>query len=878
MYIKQLLKPILVISLAAACGLASAQTSLSSMEAMARQMGISQSDIDSYKRQSMTSPTVGTGMSSMAVSDDVRRSTTVTDYTSDDDRSRLNYMDVITLMNFDPNTRYFVDNQGNLVVDSTYTAYKKQQVFGKNIFVSQNLSFSSNLNMPTPIDYKLSAGDGLIIDVWGASEANYKLKIVPDGSIFIPRVGPMQLAGLTIEEAESKIKSKLSTIYGKGSQIKVSLGAIRTIRVNMVGEVTFPGTYSVPSLTSLFNAMYNAGGVNDIGSMRDIKVYRSNKLVAELDAYKFILNGDITQNIRLEDNDVVIVEPNRNMVYMVGAVKRNMIFELLPGETLSDAITYAGGFDGDAFAENIRIYRKDGAGYHMRTVANGEFASEQLSDGDVVVVSRAISKFDNRVSIEGAVWQTGNYQLSERTNSLSKLIVEAQGLKPDAFLNRGYVVRVDDGYTSSVIPFDVMKAADGSMDIELKPDDKVVIPSVTQMKEFPTVTVYGEVNFRTIKSRNGNTPPPGGDLVEQELTEAGIVKSDGNIYPERFRYKTVDIYADFMQEAYQAESSTALRDSLNRKDITVNVLPFRAGMSVTDAILMAGGLKESASESKVVVYRRVIDTKATAIPDSIAHEYEFAITKELGLNDEASKFILEPFDEVYVRRSPAYFAQQKVNISGEVLFPGDYVIIKNGMRLSDFVKKAGGLTAMAYAKGASLSRRKNADELKRDRAIFDAAQSLRPFEDNSSREFNPDPSYNVGINLEAALKKPGSAADIMLRDGDIISIPQAIYSVKISGAVAYPAAMSYSSGMSVKQYINAAGGYSQNARKKPFIIYLNGSVAPANKGKIEPGCEIVVPTKYHDPYKMNSATVVTLSATLLSSFASLAVVIVALIK
>lgn len=850
-----------------------------SIEAMARSMGISQSQLDSYK-------TMYGGAGAAGMQNDMSVNS-YTDVNPEDQQPAGKYLEEIKLLNLDPSTRYYVNSRGELVVDSLYTNLARREVFGRGIFTSKDLNFAQGGNIPTPVNYKLAPGDAIDIVVWGTSEAAYKLKVNTDGSIYIPKVGPMHVAGLTVEEADSRIKAKLSTIYGAGSNVKVGLAGIRSIRVNVAGEAALPGTYTLPSTASLFNALYNAGGTNDIGSLRDIKVYRGGKLVGQLDAYKFILNGDVSQNIRLEDNDVIIVEPNRNMVYTIGGVKRNMVFELLPGETLTDVINYAGGFNGDAFADNIRIYRRDGNGYHMRTVSTDAFAAEEMSDGDVAVIGKAAARFDNRITIDGAAWRPGNYELSDDINSLSKLIIAAGGLRPDAYLNRGYIIRVDDGFTSSVIPFDVMRTADGSMDLQLQPDDKVVIPSIYDMKEFPTVTVYGEVNFKQMPDGKRRSKPKGEiiDVIQEEYERSMTTfdrdqaESDALI-PNRFDYKTVDTYAEFIKDPYKAQSSTMLKNDSSgvEKEITVNVLPYRANMSVTDAILMAGGLRESASESKVVVYRRIKDTKATAIPETVAIEYEFSISKDLNLDEAASNFYLEPFDEVYVRRSPGFIVQQRVNIGGEIVFPGDYVVTKTGQRLSEFIDKAGGLSTLAYAKGASLTRRKNEDELKRDKAIFDANQALRPFEDISKVQFNPEETYSVAINLESAMKKPGSSTDIILRDGDVINVPRMNASVKVSGAVAYPAAMSFEPGMSVKHYVNAAGGYAQNARKKPFIIYLNGSVAKASSGKIEPGCEIVVPNKFRDPNKMPAATMVALSGTLLGSLSTLALVLITAVK
>ena len=779
------------------------------------------------------------------------------------DRSRTGADNVINLLNVDPNTRYMLNNRGELVVDELFTAHNQRRVFGRDLFTTKNLSFIPNLNVATPVDYKLSAGDEVIIDVWGNAEANYRLTITPEGVVILPGVGPVQLNGLTISEAEAKIKSQLGKIMGGGSKMKLTLGHIRSIRVNVVGEAAMPGTYEMPSLTALFNVLYSAGGVGEVGSLRDIKVFRGSRKIADLDAYSFIFDGDKSQNIRMEDNDIIVVEPCRNMVYMLGALRRNMVFEMVPGETLADAIKYAGGFNGDAYTGSITIYRKDGDMYHVLNVGPDKFASMQMRDNDVAVVGSGVAKFANKVIIQGAVWRPGSFELSDTIRSLSSLIAAAGGLRLDAFLNRGYLIRVDDGFTSSVIAFDVKKAADGQVNIDLKPDDRVMISAISDISEFPTVAVYGEVNLHNVKAptRLGDLSDTTGFNGGQPFAAAENQKnSPGNPYYDAFNYSTRDIYTDFLKTKFKAASSTAVRSDDNVPgDITVNILPYRANMSIADAIMMSGGLKESASEAKLIVYRRIHDPKATAIPENTARQFEFSISKDLSLGDDASKFILEPFDEVYVRRSPAYIAQQRVNVTGEVLFPGDYVLVKRNERLSDVIKSAGGINASAYVKGATITRTKNADELRRDEVTINAGRRRRNKLD--SLYFQPSPTYSIGIDLAAALKKPGSGADVVLREGDVISVPKEVSTVRISGAVAYPTSISYSS-RRAKYYINNAGGYSQDARRRPFVVYMNGKVMPARKARVEPGCEVVVPTKVYDPNKpqfINAAMVTALA-------------------
>ena len=651
-------------------------------------------------------------------------------------------------------------------------------VFGSEMFQSKNLTFAPNYNMPTPPSYVLGAGDEVVIEVWGPSEFNVKQKITPDGTINIQGVGPISLNGLTMAEAQDRIASKVSGVMG-GANVKVSLGQIRSIKVNIAGEVMVPGTYTLPSLATVFNAIYSAGGVNRIGSLRAIKVYRDSKEIATLDVYDYLINGKYDTNIRLEDNDMIIVQPYDSYVTVTGKVKRPRIYEMKKNETLGDLFKYAGGFTGDAYNENVNVKRKTGRQYSILTVDKPDFEAFAVADGDSVIVDRIFEEFANRVVIRGAVWRPGDYELSEQTNTLSKLIGRAEGLKGNEFAHRGQITRLKSDYTYEIIPFDVREAATGAKDIALMREDSVYIPTILDLREAYTITVGGEVN-----------------------------------HPDTLEY--------------------------------------RDGMTVEDAILLAGGLKESASYAMVEVARRIKDPKSTSYTDKRADIYTFNINDNLQISPEAERFVLYPFDEVYVRRSPGYSVQEKVSISGEVLFVGNYVLATAGERLSDIIKKAGGFTPEAYIKGVSVKRRMTDDERTQVESLMKMARESRSTSGRDSAAFVnieiPD-YYPVGVDIEAALDHPGGSEDIVLRDGDQIFIPKYNGTVKISGAVNYPNSVVFTK-TKLKDYISQAGGYKQVARRRPFVIYMNGQVASTRSGffckrypKIEPGCQIIVPQK-----------------------------------
>ncbi|MCC8088777.1 MAG: SLBB domain-containing protein [Rikenellaceae bacterium] len=677
------------------------------------------------------------------------------------------------------------------------------QVFGRDIFRSSRLTFTPNYNMPTPKDYVLAAGDEIIIEIWGQSEFNTKAKISTEGTINISRVGLIYLNGLTIEEAENRIKKSLSQIMSnidsEDSEVKVSLGQIRSIKINMVGEVAVPGTYTLPSLATLFNAMYSAGGVNAIGSLRDIKVYRSSRQIASLDVYDYLINGNYETNIRLEDNDMIIIQPYDKLVKISGYVKRPRIYELKNGETLAKLIEYAGDFRGDAYTDNIRIRRKSGVQYEILTVGADELESVIMEDGDEVYVDKIIEAYANRVSIRGAVLRPGEYEYSDKMYTLSQLIEKAEGLLGNEFSSRGQITRLKPDLTYEIIPFDVLSIATGTSDISLRPEDYIYIPTIFDMREDYTVSVKGEVNH--------------------PLT-----------------------------------------------------LPYRDNLTIEDVIMMSGGLKESASTSKIEVVRRIKDPRSINYSEEIAETFTFSIFEDLGLSEDANKFILQPFDIVYVRRSPAYNAQQSVYINGEILFGGEYVLSRASERITELVKGAGGPTPEAYIKGAHLKRKMTDEERIRMETILKVAQKNtgNGTDSISIQSLDISEYYPVGIDLEKILKNSGSDEDLILREGDMLFIPKMNSTVKISGAVLYSNTVAFMPKKNINEYISQAGGYALNAKKRPFIIYMNGTVTSTRKGflhkkypKVEPGCEIVVPTKQIKNNNVGFAEVLelTLSAT-----------------
>ncbi|MBQ8594076.1 MAG: SLBB domain-containing protein [Bacteroidaceae bacterium] len=666
-------------------------------------------------------------------------------------------------------------------MDMYMELYKEKpgkQIFGRNIFNNKNLSFEPNLNIATPQNYRLGPGDEVIIDIWGASQNTIQETISPDGAIQIEFLGPVYLSGMTVKEANEYLQESLSKIYSgiadkdAVTKMKLTVGQIRTIQVNVLGEVENPGTYTLSSFASVFHALYQAGGTNEIGSLRAVKVYRENQLVATLDIYDYILNGQMSGDIRLADGDVVVVDTYDCLVNITGKVKRPMFYEMKKNESVGKLLQYTGGFTGDAYTKNVRLVRKSGREYQIYNVDEFDFHSFQLLDGDSLSVDSVIPRFSNMVEIKGAVYRPGMYQMDGRITTVKGLIEIAEGLMGDAFVNRAVLHRKRSDLSLEVISVDVKGIMEGvTADIPLHKEDVLMIPSIHDIQEDRVLTIYGEVAF------------PG-----------------------------TYVYA--------------------------------ANTSLEDLVLQAGGLKEAASTVRVDVSRRIKDADAVMGSNETAQTFSFSLRDGFVVDGEAG-FVLEPFDEVYVRRSPGYHEQQNVKIEGEVLFAGTYVMHKKNYRLSELIKAAGGLTDEAYPKGARLERQMTPEEQVRMKAALRMSKVGADSIDVDKLDLST--TYSVGIELDKAIANPGGEADIVLTEGDRIVVPQYINTVKINGEVMYPNTVSFTEGKKIKHYIEQAGGYSQEAKKsRAYVVYMNGTIARAKGGGkdlIQPGCEIIVPAK-----------------------------------
>lgn len=678
---------------------------------------------------------------------------------------------------------------------------KPSLVFGQDIFRTPEAQFGANMNQATPKNYKLGAGDEVIIDIYGAGQLNVRSTISPDGTITIDGYGPIQLGGLTILEATKRLKNTIGTRY-QGSQIMLSLGQTRSITVNVMGEVMIPGAYQLSAFANVMNALYMAGGIADKGTLRTIRVYRENQQISEVDLYSYLMDGVLDGDVRLEDGDVVIVGTYNAMTIIDGNVKRPMHYEMKQGETLDRLLYFAGGFSGEAYTDAVRVTRKNNGAQSVHTIRNADFSSFQMMDGDSVDVAEILPRLKNTVEIQGAVFRPGFYGLDENVKTLKQLVAAADGLSEDAYIGRAVLYRMQLDRTYLALAVDLKGIMEGTVaDVDLRNEDQLFIPSKKSVLENLKVVIHGEVYA-----------------------------------PDTFA--------------------------------------FAQNESVEDLILRAGGLTEKASTSKVDIARRVIDPKATEELQIKTQLFTVELHDSLSLYEQG--FILEPFDEVFVRRSPAFGQQVQVRVQGEVLFEGTYTMRTEDDRLSDVVKQAGGLTSHAFTSGARLQRRMTSEErLRRDQLLRINRAATEKDSVNLAKLDIAD-TYWVGIDLEDALNNPGCDEDVTLREGDVLIIPTVNNTVKINGEVLYPNTVSFIQGKNAKYYIDQAGGYSNHAKRcKAYIIYANGKVHPVSGGKIQPGCEIIVPSK-PERQGSNAAQWVSI-ASASASLASVAATITALV-
>ena len=648
---------------------------------------------------------------------------------------------------------------------------EKRKIFGHDVFNNKNLTFESSMNLATPQNYVLGPGDAVNVDIWGASQESVTETVSPDGTITIEGIGVIKLGGLSVSQAKAKLKRVLGPRY-QGSSIELTLGQTRTITISVMGEVKIPGTYTMSAFATVYNALYMAGGPNEIGTLRNVKVYRKGKLLSNVDVYDFLLNGKLSGDVRLQDNDVITVSPYEALVNITGKVKRPMFYEMKTTESAATLLRYAGGFTGDAYTKAIRVNRKAGAGYSVFSIGEFDMSEFKLMDEDSVSVDSTLNRYQNMVEIRGAVFRPGMYQVGGEINTVKALVEAAAGVTEDAISQHAVMHRVKADRSLEMMSLDIRGILEGTVpDVPIRNEDVIYVAGRQERNEKKTVTINGEV-----------------------------------VYPGVYRF---------------AENET-----------------------IEDLIIQAGGPTEAASLAKVDVARRITNPNSTEAGDQIAQNFSFKLNPDFTISDQPD-FTLMPFDEVYVRRSPDYNEQQNVIIEGEVQFAGNYALSNKGQRLSDVVKQAGGLTKRAYAEGTKLLRQMTPEERDQMEIVLRTAQRNSGNDSIDIKKLLTNATYPVGIELEKALKNPGTDDDPILREGDRIVVPRYDGTVKINGEVLFPNTVYYKDGKNTDYYINLAGGTTSTGKKSmTVIIYMNGMVARADrKHKPRPGCQIVVPTK-----------------------------------
>lgn len=717
------------------------------------------------------------------------------------------------------------------------------EVFGTLLFKNQKLTFEPKLNIPTPPNYILGTYDELIIDITGLYEANYRLKVSPDGFVRIPAIGMVKVSGQTIEAASSNIKSRMSKIYsGVNSgetHISIALGYIRSIRVTVVGEATHPGSYTLPSLASAFNALYACGGPGEMGSMRDIKVIRHGKVLGNIDMYRFLVDGIATDNIALQDEDVIKIEPYQKRITITGAVKHIAIFEALPGESLQDLIRFAGGFTENASKFLITAFRLTEREKTVVDVSEDQFATFELKSGDQFNVTTTYDKFDNRVDITGAIQRPGAYAL-ESGMTIKQLVAKADGLKEEAYLNMAVIFRKMKNSIPEVIGFNLGAILQNKApDILLQKDDSIRISNLISYREAESVSILGAVKA------------------------PGIYKLMENI-------------------------------------------------SIKELVFKAKGFTEMASTDSVELIRINKDPKKLLETNEKTIVLKFHLDKNLNFKEGEGDFLLQNGDQVIVRTIPGFEEIRMVKVEGEVLQPGTYNILNKTERISDLLRRAGGLTKYAYPVGAYLIRtektsgvegilkQKMVDNAKRQlqtksSASIDAkllketggVENLNEMKDELSGSKSVEQLLKtegiVGINLKEIMDDPRSKQDLYLEEGDILYVPRELQTVRVLGEVLFPTYVGYSKGLSLKYYISSAGGFSDRAQKnKTFVLYANGSAKSTNSflgfrtyPPIKPGSHIVVPEK---PTEIRDKISTAELVSIMSSIATVAVLVISVFK
>ncbi len=703
----------------------------------------------------------------------------------------------------------------------------KSDIYGFEVFSGNNfLSFQSNLNLPTPPDYILGPGDKLFIDIYGQSENYYQAEISPDGDLILENFGPINVSGLNINDAKRRLVLRLKKIY-KGiasakTFVNISVGIPRVVRINIVGEVNLPGTYNFSAFNTVYNAIYLAGGITENATLREVKHYRNNKLINTVDIYKFLSNGDGSSNVRLENNDLIVVGPYTNRVTISKGVKNPGKFEIKLGETISNLLKYAGGFTEKAYSKSVKITRIIDNKYKIVDVNKDQFEFFQLKSGDIIKIDKVIEKFENRLVVKGSVFKPGTFSLDENM-TVKELIEKAEGLKPDTFMDRAFITRTNNDYSTTNISFNILDQMNKSdSPIYLKNDDILNVLSVNDLKDDSYIEISGAVNKPGVYPFSVNL-----DLDDLILLAGGVRKNAtlNNIEISRTKssnnsQKSSEVFYVNINDLKSSSDFTLMPfdNVVIRKDPNIETIKF---IRVEGEVIYPG--------------KYAISSKKERISDIIQRAgglNEFAYLK--GATIIRKTEFAENYSDIQKQIEDLNNLKNKISLNHENLTESEKLLI---IRIDEDLEKF-----------------KSEDNSNQDFSSYVKKERISEIVKRNAISEDDIPfakSESIGIDLEKILQDSGTRSDLLIEDGDIIVVPKRLETIRLRGELLYPTTVRHIPLRGLKFYINSAGGFDTKAKRSgTYVVYANGDVSRTKKllffnlfPKAEPGCEVIVPKK-----------------------------------
>ena len=737
----------------------------------------------------------------------------------------------------DQESRLRDTNYDDLNKEKTEGSKTKSDIFGLDVFKGNSLlTFQSNLNIPTPVGYILGSGDKLFIDVYGQSEAYYQIEISPEGTIILENFGPIHLSGLTVKNATKRIENRLSKVYlgikgdKKNTFVNVSVGKSRTIKVNIVGEVDVPGSYTLSAFNTVYNALYIAGGITENATLRDIKVYRNNKLISKVDIYKYLTEGDASADVALENNDLILVKPYTNRVTLKGAVKTKGRFELLKNESLQDLLNYASGFNEEAYTKTIKVKRVSDGEHIVADINKDQFEIFTPKSGDVFQVDKVLDRYKNRVIVNGAVYRPGVYAITQGLG-IKDLLAKTEGLKQDALLTSANIIRTNEDLSTSSISFNLGDVLSGKdQDILLQKEDVVTVLSKKEIKQDDYVEVAGAVNqpgfytyskgmkvsdlilkakgfsknasqtrieiSRKLKNNNTDNSKLSQVIVVDLPKELDNLENENNITLSPFDHINVRTNPNFFENAFVYVDGQVNFPGLYSIE--------SKNERISDLLERAGGVNEVAYTDGATLLRKT--------------EYYKKETK---------------FDK---RVTTLLALKENLTTERGSLSESDSGLLKRINNELDKLNVLSGEEKKAFNKSADI-------------AISQKNDSLQPYLLPKEELFNVTES--IAINLSEIIKNKNSISDLLVQSGDTLFVPKKLETVRLRGQLLNTTTLRHQKNKSTKYYINNSGGFKARADKsKTYVVYPNGQARATKKflffniyPKVVAGSEIIVPEK-----------------------------------